>query len=86
MDLAKEFDETLELCKSIGPGPWYLFLYYGQLAISNFIGFLNWPQGPKRMIAVIEKEEYIKGISESRKQLFIRRAIAYRKECKRKAC
>jgi len=84
-NLERELDEILELCKSMGPGPWYLFLYYGQLAVSNFKGYINWPKGPKRMIAVIEQAEYIKGISESRKQLFLLRAIAYSKDYKLKA-
>ena len=85
MDLVKELDEVLDLCKSMGPGPRYLFLYYGHLAISNYNGFSRWPEGPKTMIAVIEQSEYVKGISESRKELFLRRAIAYSKEYKRKA-
>jgi len=84
-ELEKELEVTLDLCKSIGPGPWYLFLYFGQLAIANFEGFVNWPKGPKIMIAVIEHDEYIKGISKSRMELFIRRAIAYFKQYKRKA-
>jgi hypothetical protein len=85
VNLEKELDETLQLCKSICPGPWYLFLYYGQLAIANFKGYLHWPEGPKRMIAVIEHAEYLKGISKSRKELFLRRIIAYSKIYKRKA-
>jgi hypothetical protein len=92
MNLAKELEEILDLCKSMGPGPRYLFLYYGQLAITNYSGFLRWPEGPKYMIAVIEQAEYVKGpqdgqahISEARKELFLKRAEHYLKEYNRKA-
>ena len=84
-DFQTEIIELIELGKLMGPGPRYLFLYYDQLAITNYNGFSRWPEGPKTMIAVIEQSEYVKGISESRKELFLRRAIAYSKEYKRKA-
>ena len=80
-----ELQEIIKLGNLMDPGPRYLFLYYGQLAISNYKGFLNWPEGPKAMIAVIELSEYVKGISETRKELFLRRVVYYSNQFKRKA-
>lgn len=84
-NLEKELDEILALGKSMGTGPRYLFLYYGLLAITSFNGYLNWPEGPRRMIALIKPSEYAKGISKARKELFLRRAVFFSKGFKRKA-
>jgi len=67
----QELQEMLEIGLSLGPGPRYLLIYYGQLAITNDAGLMRWPKGPKVVIAVIKDQECACGLSPARKEYLL---------------
>jgi len=62
-----ELQEMLEIGVYLGVGPQYLLYYYGQLAITNDAGLMNWPKGPKAIVAVVTARECAGGLSPLRR-------------------
>jgi hypothetical protein len=62
-----ELQEMFEIGRYLGSGPRYLLYYYGQLAITNDVGLMCWPEGPKVIVAVIKARECAGGLSPARK-------------------
>lgn len=65
--MVAELQEMLEIGLYLGSGPRYLLYYYGQLAITNDVGLMRWPKGPKVIVAVIKARECVSGLSPARK-------------------
>ncbi|MGB2861773.1 MAG: hypothetical protein WBC05_00480 [Sedimentisphaerales bacterium] len=63
----QELQEMLEIGLYLGSGPRYLLYYYGRLAITNDVGLMRWPEGPKVIVAVIKPRECACGLSPARK-------------------
>ena len=62
-----ELQEMLEIGMYLGTGPRYLLYYYGQLAITNDVGLVHWPKGPKAIVAVITAQECAGGLCSARR-------------------
>jgi hypothetical protein len=63
----REFQDMLRVGRYLGSGPRYLLYYYGQLAITNDSGLKFWPEGPRKIVAVIKARECANGFSPARK-------------------
>jgi hypothetical protein len=77
----REFQDMLQIGQYLGIGQLYLLCYYGQLAITNDIGLMCWPEGPKEIVAVIKAQECANGLSPARKVYLLEKLRA---RCKRK--
>jgi hypothetical protein len=64
---ARELQEMLGIGVYLGTGPRYLLYYYGQLAITNDVGLVRWPKGPKAIVAVVTAQECVCGLSPARR-------------------
>ena len=71
--LEKELEAMLEIGRYLGPGLRYLLYYYGQLAITNDIGLICWPEGPKVLISTIKPQECKGGLGLERKEYLLAR-------------
>lgn len=79
----KELQEMLEIGRYLGTGPRYLLYYYGQLAITNDIGLMNWPEGPKSIVSTIKPQECVDGLGPDRKEYLLAKLFSY-EDMKRK--
>lgn len=70
-NLETELQEMLGVARFMGHGYLYLLLYYGQLAITNQTGMMNWPEGPKVVVAMITRNECFCGLSKPRKAFIL---------------
>jgi hypothetical protein len=64
----QELREMLTIGQYLGSGLRYLLYYYGQLAITNEMGLMRWPEGPKVVVAAINAQECVSGLSPVREE------------------